>query len=384
MPKLSHCLPSKRLFRPAVLLLALIISTAAVLCIPSRAGTATQTWCLGSTWTLSVTEGCTTLQGSGGQTAVFDGSLLAACREDTLGTLCLLLQRSDGLYGGFFDPADPKAVPTSTPLPKELDPSVWEAGIDPATFDLYLHVRTAQGAECFYLVQEDETGTHCAAADASTAIWNSTTAVPEPSAETSQESSGSSIEPDTPPASASPSSAAESASSLPSLASEAESSDAASLPQADSSANNPSAPESTAEPTEIYRCSDPVTVAEFEQLFLTTRSRTSSRQEQFQFTTAKGVPISTGSLTTGDIVQEIHDGTIRRFQLVIPGDLCGSGRPDKASYQALRNCVAGSEPLTGLAALAADMTAPAGYVAADTVPVLTTADLLLLKRAGGL
>lgn len=366
----------RRFYCSAALFLAMVLLVATLVCVPSKAESSIQQWNIGSDVSLAATKDNVTLQCENDQAIRFVGSLRTACLEQTGNTVCLLLQRSDGLYCDFYHRTSKETVCTTSPLSEDIDTSAFEAGIGPALQCLYLHCRTIQGKECLYRIQEDS-GKACCIEDTTQplVIWNSIAATcqqePVSSEESAADSQGSST------------SEGSTSTSQESAASSQQTVDSSSQSES-STESGSSSQEEVPETSRIYRFSGPMTVSELEQMILTLHSSEEIREEEIRIFTANGVAVTTGAITTGDVIKDHYHGKIETVQLVIPGDLCGSGHPDKSSYQLLRKCVAGGEPLRGLTALAADMTASTGNVSKNTKAILTTADLLLLKRAAGI
>ena len=122
----------------------------------------------------------------------------------------------------------------------------------------------------------------------------------------------------------------------------------------------------------LYRFDGPLTVADLKARY----QRLAGSQRpgaQFSVWNARGGEMATGWVPTGSYIAERYNGALQYCTAVIPGDLTGSGRPDKAAFQLLRAAIATQDTsaLAGAFASAADMNADG---------VLDTADLLLLKK----
>lgn len=362
----------KMLFPSTAVLLILTLMAALLTCTPGKAESAAQQWTINHDISFTVVKDSTVLQ-TGGQCVSFTGSLRAACLEQISSTIFVLLYRDDGLYVDFYRQGSKELVCGTFPMPFSAENVSLEAGVDPTGKILYICCRMGQGSGEVYRIQETGGEAFCIAETSSAnVIWNSQAAVQQ--ANTASASSQESI----------PESKSESQPN--SMVSSEESSAPESQVQPESRQESSTASVSSAASTpqqinRIYRCSGPLTVAELQQMVLELHPQQIAGQETVQVFTSKGVERKTGSLTTGDVLQDRREGKVETVQLVIPGDLCGGGRPNQASYSLLRSCVAGGAPLSGLTAYAADMTQPSGDIAADSQPELTAADLLLLKRA---
>ncbi len=307
----------------------------------------------------------------------FSGTLQIACREKQTDVVFLLMKRDGGIYLDACQCADKESFIGQNRIGSPYAQGILRAGSGRLDAAAYVAYPLENAGSVQYRIDVQAGALVCTETDRRSAPvqWNSDAAqqmeIQPSSADSSSAAETSSQEAED--------SSSDNASTISDTSSEAESSEEpVSASSADSQESKPAGM--------LYQCSGPVTVAEMEQDFRNHYGVQLSQGNDIHFFTSSGVSVSTGYLTTGDVVKVCKNGqAVQTITLIIPGDLCGSGHPDEASYQRLRQCVAGGEPLTGLSAWAADMKRPEGEVSAGvSAPAPDTADLLLLKRAADL
>ncbi|MCH3972589.1 MAG: hypothetical protein LKE53_07510 [Oscillospiraceae bacterium] len=360
-------------------------------------------WKIGGRVTLLQHAASLTLQ-MDGNTVSFSGALCAACLEPHTDSVLLLMHSGTGTYlnlycaGSAYTGSHALAAAAEVPALQaccskralfvryssasgQAEYSVQKAGstavctaassVPAGSWDSVKAVKTAQSVSSAPVVSSGQKSSRPSSSSSASKVQGSGAALKAPgAAESSGEAAAS-------PGSNSALQKTEEA-QLPVETVSQQASDAQTQSVVPSSAlKRPSAIRQTA--SRLYRCGGPTTVAQLQQELLNLHG--GNEKEKINVFTAEGKPVNTGYLTTGDQIQDYRNGTISRLTVIIPGDLCGSGHPDTASYALLRQSVAGGSQLSGLTAQAADMTQPGGEADSAAAPVLNTADLLLLKRA---
>ncbi|ARP49727.1 MULTISPECIES: hypothetical protein [Caproicibacterium] len=380
--------------RLAVLSVALVLSFIVQVSTARVFGSQDIIWKFNDGTTLLQQEDSLLLQSADGSSASFDGTLQSACQETADGNIFLLMRRAEKDYLDLY--SDGAAYHGKQALQAGADVPVLQACSSAGT--LYVRYTTAENVQTQYVVMPMKKLTVCSSVQTVPSDgWSSvqpikTADVPESTSAVSESSTASEI--------SNPAASPDSVSSDPS-ASLAEESGAASQ----SGSQEESVPESHAESSSLpsdslssqsavstsqeqplnsflYRCGGPMTVTQMQQVI--SQMHDQPQKESIEIIRVDGQSVKTGWLTTGDVVRDNCGGKIKYITIVIPGDLCGSGHPDEASYQLLRESVAGGRQLDGLKAQAADMTQPEGRTPGGGVPLLDISDLLLLKRAAGL